>query len=67
MDGEGIKNEINLVWITFFLGGGYEYSFGGDFAILGGIYLTGAIWDVTTNKDYKAYINSLSLRLGFKF
>jgi hypothetical protein len=64
---EDIKNEIHTFLITFFIGGGVEFSFGGDFAILGGIYLTGAIWDVTTNTDYRAYINMLSLRLGVKF
>jgi len=53
--------------MSYFIGGGVEFSFGGDFAILGGIYLTGAIWDVTTNTDYRAYINMVSLRLGVKF
>ena len=65
--GEDIKNEINMFLMSYFIGGGVEFSFGGDFAILGGIYLTGAIWDVTTNTDYRAYINMVSLRLGVKF
>ena len=67
ISGEDIKNEINMFLMTYFIGGGVEFSFGGDFAILGGIYLTGAIWDVTTNTDYRAYINMVSLRLGVKF
>ena len=67
ISGEDIKNEINMFLMTYFIGGGVEFSFGGDFAILGGIYLTGAIWDVTTNTDYRAYINMVSLRLGIKF
>lgn len=65
--GEDIKDGINLLSISYFIGGGIEFSFGGDFAILGGIYLTGAILDVSTNKDYRAYFNTLSLRLGVKF
>jgi hypothetical protein len=64
---EDIKNEINMFLMSFFIGGGAEFSFGGNFAVLGGIYLTGAIWDLTTNKDYRAYINMISLRLGVKF
>jgi hypothetical protein len=67
ISGEDIKNEINRFLMTYFIGGGLEFSFGGDFAVLGGIYLTGAIWDITTNTDYRAYINMVSLRLGVKF
>jgi hypothetical protein len=67
VSGEDIKNEINLFLMSYFLGGGIEYSLGGNFAILGGVYLTGAIWDVTTNTDYRAFVNTISLRLGVKF
>jgi hypothetical protein len=67
ISGKDIKNEINMFLISYFIGGGIAFSFGGDFAILGGIYLTGAIWDVTRNTDYRAYINMVSLRLGVKF
>lgn len=66
ISGEDIKNEINKFLLSFIIGGGMEISFGGDFAILGGIYFTAAIWDVTTNTDYRAYINMVSLRLGVK-
>ena len=67
LSGEDIKNEINLFLMSYFIGGGVEFSFGGDFAILAGLYLNGAIWDVTVNKDYRAYINSVALRIGVKF
>ncbi len=67
INGEDIKEGINLFLMSYFMGGGVEFSFGGNFAILAGIYLTGAIWDVTTNKDYRVYVNSLALRLGVKF
>ncbi len=67
ISGEDIKNEINKFLLSFILGGGMEFSFGGDFAILAGIYLMAAIWDITTNTDYRAYINTISLRLGAKF
>jgi hypothetical protein len=64
---EDIRNEINLFMMSYFIGGGASFSFGGDFAILAGVYLTGAIWDVTANTAYRAYINMVSLRLGVKF
>ncbi|KPL16826.1 MAG: hypothetical protein AMS26_03215 [Bacteroides sp. SM23_62] len=67
ISGEDIKNEINRFLMSYFIGGGVAFSFGGDFAILGGIYLIGAIWDVTKNKDYRAFINAVALRLGVKF
>ena len=67
INGEDIKDEINLFLMSYFIGGGVEYSFGGDFAIVGGLYLSGSFWDVTANTDYKAFINMLSLRLGVKF
>jgi hypothetical protein len=67
MSKEEIDNEFNLYVMSYFIGGGVEFSFGGDFAILGGLYLSGAIWDVTTNRDYRAYFSMISLRLGVKF
>ncbi len=67
INGGDIRNEINMFSMSYFIGGGVAFSFGGDFAILGGIYLTGGIWDVTMNKDYRAYFNMVSLRLGVKF
>ena len=67
MHREDVKEEINMFLMSYFIGGGLEFSFGGEFAILGGIYLTGAIWDITTNKDYRAFVNMVSFRLGVKF
>lgn len=67
LNGKDIKNEINMFLMSYFIGGGVAFSFGGNFAILGGLYLTGAIWDVTRNTDYRAYFNMVSLRLGVKF
>lgn len=64
---ENIKNEINMFSMSYFIGGGVAFSFGGDFGILAGVYLTGAILDVTKNRDYQAYFNMISLRLGLKF
>ena len=53
--------------LSYFIGGGLEYSLGGNTALVGGIYFTSGIWDVSSNSDYKAEISSISLRLGIKF
>lgn len=65
--GEDIRDEINFFMMSYFFGGGLEYSLGGNTALLGGIYFTSGIWDVTQNPDYRARTGSISLRLGVKF
>ncbi|MFC2115198.1 porin family protein [Bacteroidota bacterium] len=65
--GEDIRDEIQFFMLSYFIGGGLEYSLGGNTAIIGGIYFTSGIMDVTANSDYRAQISSLSLRLGIKF
>ncbi len=67
ISGEDIRDEIQLFMLSYFIGGGLEYSLGGNTALVGGIYFTSGIWDVSSNSDYKAEISSISLRLGIKF
>ena len=67
INGEDIKDEINFFMMSYFIGGGLEYSLGGNTALIGGIYFTSGILDVTASKDYSAHVGSLSLRLGVKF
>jgi hypothetical protein len=67
ISGEDIRDEINFFMMSYFFGGGMEYSLGGNTAIIGGIYFTSGIWDVTSTKDYRAHVGSVSLRLGVKF
>ena len=67
ISGEDIRDEIQFFMMSYFIGGGLEYSLGGNTAIIGGIYFTSGIWDVSSNSDYKAEISSISLRLGIKF
>jgi hypothetical protein len=67
ISGEDIKKEVNWFMLSYFIGGGLEYSLGGNTALLGGIYFSSGIWDVTTNDDYRSHVGSVTLRLGVKF
>jgi hypothetical protein len=67
IQGEDISDEVNLFMMSYFFGGGLEYSLGGNTALLAGIYFTSGILDVASSKDYRANVGSLSLRLGVKF
>jgi len=67
ISGEDIKDEIRFFMMSYFIGGGLEYSLGGNTALIGGIYWTSGIWDVTKSPDYRAHISSVSLRVGVKF
>jgi hypothetical protein len=67
ISGESIKDEVNFFMMSYFFGGGVEYSLGGNTALIGGLYFSSGIWDVTSTNNYRAQIGSLSLRLGVKF
>ena len=65
--GEDIGEEIKTFMMSYFVGGGLEYSLGGNTALIGGLYFTSGILDVTENPDYQANVGSISLRVGVKF
>ena len=65
--GEDIREEIQFFMMSYFIGGGFEYSLGGNTALIGGVYWTSGIWDVITNPVYRAHISSIALRIGVKF
>lgn len=67
ISGEDIREEIGLFMMSWFLGGGVEYSLGGNTALIGGLYWSSGIWDVLKNEDYRAHISSMGLRVGVKF
>ncbi len=64
---EDIMDEVRLFMMSYFIGGGLEYSLGGNTAWMAGIYFTSGFWDIRKTEDYKAYIGSVSIRLGVKF
>lgn len=63
----GIPDEIKLYSMSYFFGGGLEYSLGGNTSLLTGIYFTSGFLDITTSDDYRATLNGLSLRIGVRF
>ncbi|HEC43236.1 MAG TPA: PorT family protein [Bacteroides sp.] len=67
INGEDISDDIGFFMISYYIGGGLEYSLGGNTALIGGLYWNSGIWDVNTNQLYRAHISSIALRLGIKF
>jgi hypothetical protein len=68
LDGKAnIGEEIGLFHLSYFVGGGIEYSLGGSTSLTLGIYFNNGFIDVLSNKDYKASINDFNLRLGIWF
>lgn len=63
----GIPKEINIYSMSYFFGGGCEYSLGGNTSLLGGLYFTSGFWDIMSSDDYRATLNAVSLRLGVRF
>jgi len=63
----GIPDEINTFSMSYFIGGGMEYSLGGSTALLAGVYYTNGFLDVTVSEDYKATLGGVSLRVGVRF
>ena len=63
----GIPEEINIYSMSYFFGGGCEYSLGGNTSLLSGLYFTSGFWDITSSDEYRATLNALSLRVGIRF
>ena len=64
---EDIKDEVRFFMMSYFIGGGLEYSIGGNTALIGGLYFTSGFLDVRTTDNYSIHAGSVSLRLGVKF
>ncbi len=67
INGDNIKNEIQIYNMSYFIGGGMEYSLGGNTALITGIYYTNGILDLAETSDFRSTLNAVSLRLGIKF
>ena len=66
-DNENISDAVNVFNMSYFIGGGIEYSLGGNTAVIFGVYYNSGFLDITQTKDYKATLSSVSLRLGIRF
>ena len=67
IDNENISKELNLFNLSYFFGGGLEYSLGGNTALIGGIIFNNGFIDVLNSKNIKETLSFLSLRLGIMF
>jgi hypothetical protein len=67
IDNENISEELNLFNLSYFFGGGLEYSLGGNTALTGGIIFNNGFIDVLSSKNVKETLSFLSLRLGIMF
>ncbi|WP_430816659.1 outer membrane beta-barrel protein [Carboxylicivirga sp. RSCT41] len=69
-DGEGnnLKNEVNFFDLGYQLGGGMEYSLGGDTYMMLGLIYSGGFLDVTDNAiDDKTTLNRFTFQFGIIF
>ena len=75
---ENISSDVNPVTVKWGLGGGVEYSISPNLSLIGGVFYTGSLLDITKNsgtkifesgleEDSKANIQSLSIRIGVLF
>jgi hypothetical protein len=64
---EDISDEVRFFMMSYFIGGGMEYSLGGNTALMAGLYYTNGFLDVRKTEDYKVFVGSVSIRLGIKF
>jgi opacity protein-like surface antigen len=67
LDKDNVKKEIGLFNLSFFIGAGIEYDLGGSTALNLGIFYNNGFIDQLSNKDYKAALNYVNLRLGVLF
>ena len=67
IDNENISKELNLFNISYFFGGGLEYSLGGNTALIGGVIFNNGFIDALSSENVKETLSFLSLRLGIMF
>lgn len=64
---ETISDEVNLFHLSYFFGGGLEYSLGGQTSLLAGVYFNNGFIDVLSNNDHKSTVNFFTFRIGMLF
>ena len=64
---ESLLDEIQLFNMSYHFGLGIQYSLGGQTAVVSGIEYRHRFLDIASNNQYKALLNSLSLRIGILF
>jgi hypothetical protein len=67
LDKDNISREVNFFNLGYHIGGGMEYSIGGNSALIFGIMYNHGFSDITKSKADNIMYNNVSLRLGFLF
>ncbi|MBN2273797.1 MAG: PorT family protein [Bacteroidales bacterium] len=67
LDKDNVIEEIGIFNLSYFIGGGIEYSLGGTTALNVGIFFNNGFIDLLDNEEYKAAMNFFNLRLGIMF
>jgi hypothetical protein len=67
IENESLKDEIEFFNLSYNFGLGIQYSLGGRTAVTGGLEYRHRFMDIASNPDFKALLNSLSIRLGLLF
>ncbi len=64
---QNANREIRLFNLNYFLKGGFEYSLGGETALIGGLGFSSGIFDITKRSNEKAFPRTISLVVGVLF
>ena len=67
---DNISDEISLLNLAYHIGGGIEYSIGGNTALTAGIIYQNGFWDITDDHgalDEKTVMHSINFKLGILF
>jgi hypothetical protein len=67
IEGENLKDEIELFNLSYHFAAGVHYSLGGQTAVVAGLEYRHRFVDIASNRNYKALLNTLSLRVGILF
>jgi opacity protein-like surface antigen len=64
---ESLKEEIEFFNLSYHIGAGVQYSLGGQTAVVVGLEYNHRFIDIASSPDYKALLNTISLKLGILF
>jgi hypothetical protein len=64
---DNVSKEINAFNISFFFGGGIEYSLGGNTSLITGIFFNNGFTDILSADRHKAGFNYVNIRFGVMF
>jgi len=64
---ENISDDIQLLKMGYFIGGGLEYSLGGTSSLIVGVSYNNGFTDITKREGNKATLSNVALRIGILF